>query len=211
MRTRNMASQELKLMAQILGMCLKGTRDKEKFEFFNFGRDVWEKLVPHLNVVLPDIEVHQDVETVVALFDAWKGEIAEISNEKKMEVNIAARTSPGGLTFAQDGRKAWYNKMKAGNEPDWNNEEPQQANWTDTLTKIVDKGLGCIGTIETRCNRAEAIIEFESEFTRLANQYGTSVMKMKIIRGTVNLGERIAQLDNATTKAEQWIEGINSY
>ena len=53
-----MASQKLKLMAQILGMCLKGTTDKEKFEFFNFGREVWEKLVPHLNLVLPDTEVH---------------------------------------------------------------------------------------------------------------------------------------------------------
>ena len=80
-----MASQELKLMAQILGMCLKGTRDKEKFEFFNFGRDVWEKLVPHLNVVLPDIEVHQDVETVVALFDAWKEEVAETELELAVE------------------------------------------------------------------------------------------------------------------------------
>ena len=119
-----MASQELKLMAQILGMCLKGTSDKEKFEFFNFGREVREKLVPHLNVVLPDTEVHQNVETIVALFGAWKEEVAEISNQKKLEVNIAARTPPaGGMTFAQDGRKAWYNKMKEANEPDWNNEE----------------------------------------------------------------------------------------
>ena len=59
MRTRNMASQELKLMAQILGMCLKGTRDKEKFEFFNFGGETWEKLVPHLNVILPDAEIQK--------------------------------------------------------------------------------------------------------------------------------------------------------
>ena len=76
-----MASQRLKLMAQILGMCLKGTTDKEKMEFFNFAKETWDKLVPHLRVVLPNVEVHQNVQTITALFGAWKEEVVEITNQ----------------------------------------------------------------------------------------------------------------------------------
>ena len=136
-----MASQRLKLMAQILGMCLKGTTDKEKMEFFNFAKETWDKLVPHLRVVLPNVEIHQNVQTITGLLNAWKEEVVEITNQKRLDVNTIAREPPaGGMTFAQDGRKAWYNKMKEANEPIWNNDEPQQANWIDILTKIVDKG-----------------------------------------------------------------------
>ena len=77
MRTRNMATQEAKMMAQILGMCLKGTKDKEKFEFFNFEAEIWEKLVPHLNMILPGTEIHQNAPTLVALLNAWKAEVAK--------------------------------------------------------------------------------------------------------------------------------------
>ena len=107
-----MASRQGKAIAQFLGMCLKGTKDKEKFEFFNFETDIWDKLVPYLNVILPGTEIHQDAPTVVAFFNAWKTEIAQISNQKRNELNLAARTPPAGVTFSQDGRKAWYNKMK---------------------------------------------------------------------------------------------------
>ena len=107
MQSRRMANQQTKLISQLLGMCLKGTKGKEKFEFFDMNSDTWDKLVPPLQELFPGTEIHQDVITVKKLFNGWITHVAEINDGARLEIDQAARVAPPGLGFNQEGRKAW--------------------------------------------------------------------------------------------------------
>ena len=134
--------------------------------------DTWEKLVPPLQELFPGTEVHQDVATIKILFNGWKTHVAEINDGTRLEIDQAARVAPPGLGFNQEGRKAWYNKMKDENDEEWNNAEPAQAKWTNILTKIVNMALDGVTVVETRYTKAEEIRRVQAEYEQLAKKYG---------------------------------------
>ena len=127
MKTRRMAQEEAKAIAQFLGVCLQGIKGKELFQFFDFSDEGWERLVPPLENIIPGIEIHEDVPTIKGLFNAWKTQVNKITDQQKQALDIAAREPPDGLTFQDTGRKAWYKKIKEPNDEEWIGAEPADA------------------------------------------------------------------------------------
>ena len=157
MHTRSMANQEIKSLAQILGTWLKESRGKEKIEFFDMEAETWEKLVPPLQVLFPDAEINQDVETIKIVFNDWTTRVAACNNATILEVDQAARTAPNDLNFNQAARKLWYNKMKEQNDEEWTNDEPALAKWTNILTNMVNMASAQLNIVELRWREAKDV------------------------------------------------------
>ena len=204
-----MANQEIKSLAQILGTWLKESRGKEKIEFFDMEAETWEKLVPPLQVLFPDAEINQDVETIQMVFNDWTTRVAACNNATILEVDQAARTAPNGLNFNPAARKLWYNKMKGQNDEEWTNAEPALAKWTNILSSIVDMATTELDVVETRWTEAKDVQTAYRQFDQLAKTYGSKAMNLKITSGQVSRDQAIESIENANIKADEWLQKLN--
>ena len=92
-----MSFEEGKLIAQFLGMCLQGEKGKERFQWFDFTAETWEKISPVVQDILPEFEIYQDIPTLNGLFDAWKNQVKDINETKRSALDLAAKRAPDGL------------------------------------------------------------------------------------------------------------------
>ena len=102
-----MAFDEGKHIAQLLGVCLIGELGKERFGWFDFPPEQWERISNAVEIILPDFTIYQDATTLSGLFEAWTREVQGITKQKRAALDQVARRPPEGLTFNDVGIKAW--------------------------------------------------------------------------------------------------------
>ena len=168
MTTRRMSRENKKKMTKMLIHCLVFEGTTPRFKWFDTEPEKWEAMHPILESVLPQVNIFQDCNTLGHLLKAWTDLINEADDEKKKELNVAALTALQDLLFADEGRKAWFEKVKTPAEIDWNpHEDAQVQDWNTKLLRIASVVNSSVDTVIERFDQAKSIVQRYNNFLTL--------------------------------------------
>ena len=167
---------------------------------------------PILESVLPQVNIYQDCNTLGHLLKAWTDLINEADDEKKKELNVAALTALQDLLFDDEGRKAWFEKVKTPAETDWNpHEDAQVQDWNTKLLRIASVVNSSVDTVIERFDQAKSIVQRYNNSLTLKDRYSAPDLMLQVLMGELDVDAITRGVKDALVDAKKWIEDLNRF
>ena len=200
-------------VAKLLIKCLAVEGTTPRFRWLEYGELQWDAVEQVLREVLPQgTEIHQDPVTLEHLFDVWATITDEGDADERVALNEAALTALQDLQFEENGREAWYNRVKLPAEADWDpNANAQTQDWVTKLTRILGQLSGTLEDIKTRFDVAKNIVETYAEFERLKDKYTAPGLIVEVMLGTADVNEIRNGIQTTIVTINNWVDLINTY